>query len=508
MKSRFAVTSLFFWLCVAHAEAKNIIRVAAPLTLAEAEKIQDCKDPWGDQLPAGQSIVAYKLPMVSGEQSCESENRTCKFVGGSSVLSGSFENKACQVDVPSIESMSAPSTVFTQVPFDINWSGSGFNSLSLSSPSSHLAGLSNGVSVLGRNSHSVIPAQEGSHTYDLKAENTAGVTVTRSAVVNAVNAPHINSLSFASPYVTVGKNALLSWSHSGSGALSIDNAIGSVTGSSRNITASGSPRLATYTLTTTRTLNGVTKSDSKSATIEIVAAPTLTINQYPSSTFVNSEFTLGWSGSGISSSSVRSSNANSGIPTSDIVLGNLQDAKITPTATGSFTYTVTGYNLAGDFAIKSQAISVVALPSVNTFTVPAKTYRNLYMTVSWSASNHDALEIDHGVGVVTGTSKDFPSPSTPGFHNITLTAKRTLGGVTKTSTMTKTVEVLPGPLYVAEENYNQNFTLTETVRVYYGTYETGRHWNKILAPGNHTCSNTYFGGDPDYGVRKKCWILD
>lgn len=508
MKAKFAVTALAFGLCVAHAEANNIIRVAAPITLAGSEKISDCKDPWGDSLSVGQSVVAYQFPMVSGEQSCQPETRTCQVVGGSSVLSGSFDNKSCSVDIPSIGSMTAPSTVFTQVPFDINWSGAGFSSLTLSSPSGNLAGIGNELSVLGKNSHSVIPAGEGSHTYALMGENTAGVTVTGSAVVNAVNPPSINSLSFSSPYVTVGKGSLLSWSHTGSGALSIDNGVGNVTNNSQTIYPSGTPRPVTYTLTTTRTLNGVTRSDSKSATIQLVAAPSLTINQYPASTFVNNEFTLGWTGTDIARSSVRSNNASSGIPTSEVNLDNRSNVQITPTSTGSYSYTVTGYNLAGDSTAKSQSISVVALPAVNSFTVPAKTYRNVYMTVSWSASNHDTLEIDNGVGIVTGSSRAIPSPSTLGFHNITLTAKRTLGGVTKTSTMTKTVEVLPGPIYVAEETYSPNFTLTESVRVYYGTYETGRHSNKILAPGNHTCSNTYFGGDPDYGVRKKCWILD
>ncbi len=158
---------------------------------------------------------------------------------------------------PSISSFAAtPATITTGQSSMLSWSASGATSLS----------IDNGVGTVTGTSKMVSPT--ATTTYKLTATNAAGsVTATTTVTVNgASQPPGISSFTATPSTITAGQNSTLGWTVSGATSLSIDNGVGTVTGTSKVV----SPGITTtYKLTATNAAGSTTAT----ATVTVNAAP-------------------------------------------------------------------------------------------------------------------------------------------------------------------------------------------------------------------------------------------
>src|SRR5207248_5938769 len=117
--------------------------------------------------------------------------------------------------------------------------------------------LDQGVgNVTGATSVPVLPA--ATTTYTLTAASSGG-SVSRSVIVT-VNKPVISSFTANPSKVSAGGSTTLSWNVSGGSSLSIDQGVGTVTGTS--VTVGPISTATTYTLTATNTAGSSTTSVS------------------------------------------------------------------------------------------------------------------------------------------------------------------------------------------------------------------------------------------------------
>ncbi len=133
----------------------------------------------------------------------------------------------------------------------------------------------------------------GSHVLTAVARDAAGNTGTSAAVSITVNnqtatLPVISSFTASPSSITAGSSSTLSWSSTGATSLSINQGVGTVTGTSRTV----SPTVTTtYTLTATNSA-GTTVA---STTVTVTAAP---VNQRPTGSLdgvnANTATIFGW----------------------------------------------------------------------------------------------------------------------------------------------------------------------------------------------------------------------
>src|SRR5690606_6130745 len=112
-------------------------------------------------------------------------------------------------------------------------------------------------------------------------------------------------------------------------------------------TASSTATTTTYYASAKKALNGVTRySNARSVTVTVVNAPTIGTITAPTTVFANAAFTVSWNGTNVTNYKIKSNNAASGIAITDVALGTAVSRAITPTAAGSYTYTITATNAA------------------------------------------------------------------------------------------------------------------------------------------------------------------
>lgn len=262
--------------------------------------------------------------------------------------------------IPTLTLTGPATEVFVSEVFGLSWAVTNQNQLWISG-SSDASGVGTAPASVSGTQKNITPTAVGNYTYKLKAENNAGQSQEKSVGVSVVAAPKV--LTFVSDKAQVALNAdfTLSWTDSGSGSLSLDNGIGSVSGTSKLLNAGASPGIKTYTLTTSRTLNGVTKQDSKSVLVDVLNNPTVAIsNASGTNVVVNTDFTLSWTASGANNFKIRGSAAASGVATTDEDRGTSSSITIRPTAVGTYTYTVTASNAVGVTAVATHTVNVIA----------------------------------------------------------------------------------------------------------------------------------------------------
>src|SRR5262249_55238466 len=130
------------------------------------------------------------------------------------------------VGTPVINSFVAtPASIFTSQSSTLSWSVTGATSLTIDQSIGDVTGLTSTV---------VMPA--ATTTYRLTATNAAGsVTVPVTVVVSAMPKPTINSFVAAPTTITVGGSSTLTWSVTGATTVSIDNGVGTVTGTTSTV---------------------------------------------------------------------------------------------------------------------------------------------------------------------------------------------------------------------------------------------------------------------------------
>lgn len=146
-----------------------------------------------------------------------------------------------------------PATIDAGGTSELAWAVTGATSLT----------LDQGIGVVTGAGRAVSPAV--TTTYTLTATNadgsaTASTTVT---VRPAPGAPVINSFTATPAGVAAGASSTLAWSATGATALSLDQGIGAVTGTSRSVTPAAT---TTYTLTASNAAGSVTASATVTVT--------------------------------------------------------------------------------------------------------------------------------------------------------------------------------------------------------------------------------------------------
>lgn len=156
---------------------------------------------------------------------------------------------------PTISSFSASAATITAGGSStLSWSVSNATSIS----------INNGVGAVTGTSVSVSPA--ATTTYTLTATNASG-SASSTATVTVVPAPVISAFQASPATIVLGGRSTLNWTVSGASTLSIDNGVGTVTGTSIGV----SPTITViYTLTAT---NAAGSSTTATTTVTVTAAP-------------------------------------------------------------------------------------------------------------------------------------------------------------------------------------------------------------------------------------------
>ncbi len=297
---------------------------------------------------------------------------------------------------PSITSFSAmPFTITAGQNSTLNWSVSGATSLS----------IDNGVGAVTGTIKVVSPT--ATTTYKLTATNAVGSVIAMATVtVNPASQPPTISSFIATPStITVGQSSTLSWSVSGATSLSIDNGIGTVTGTSKAMSPIAT---TTYKLTATNAAGSV--SATAMVTVNPVPQPPSIASfiATPSTITVGQSSTLSWAVTGATSLSI-----DNGVGT---VTGTSK--VVAPAATT--TYKLTATNTVGSVtATATVTVNPQSTTSCGTLDLGINSnlhgYRAFPDTSAWnqdvSASPVDpnSTAIINFIGASSGLKADFGS---------------------------------------------------------------------------------------------------
>jgi hypothetical protein len=165
--------------------------------------------------------------------------------------------------VPVITSFAAsPTSISPGGSSTLSWNVSGATSLS----------INQGVGVVTGTSIAVNPSV--TTTYTLTATNASGPSTATATVTVSLPLPVINSFAAAPTSISAGGTSTLSWSVTGATSLSIDQGVGVVTGTSKDVTPSAT---TIYTLTATNATGNATAT----ATVTVTSPaswPTITFD--------------------------------------------------------------------------------------------------------------------------------------------------------------------------------------------------------------------------------------
>lgn len=166
----------------------------------------------------------------------------------------------------------------------------------------------------------------------------------------------------------------------------------------------------------------------RSAVVTVVENPAITAVTAPTNVFASAAFTMSWTATGATSYSIRSNNAASGIATTDVALGTATSRAITPTAAGTFTYTITATNSLGKTITSTKSVIVEADPTFTGFTVNNVT--NLSINISTGITFA-------GAGLSSGST--FVGRNSANSANATLptSSSGTVGSTTYYAAVTK-----------------------------------------------------------------------
>jgi hypothetical protein len=280
--------------------------------------------------------------------------------------------------------------------------------------------------VTGKTSITLKPA--ATTTYTLTATGVTGPVVTRTLKVTVIpNTPGPSIQAFAANPATIdpGQGSTLSWTVSNATKLTIDNGVGVVTGTSIRVTP---------TATTTYTLKA---ENSQGAAVQATA--TVTVNPLPKPT-INGFIAVPTTIRPGDSAQLRWDVRNATVISIDNGVGTVTGTSTSVTPSITTTYTLTAENPQGRMTATATVTVVPNLPAIRSFSsVPASVPQGRSTSLVWDVVDATRLTIDHGVGVVTGTSVTVSPDVTTTY---TLKAENGAGQVIATATVT----VIPKPV--------------------------------------------------------------
>ena len=284
--------------------------------------------------------------------------------------------------------------------------------------------IDQGIGTVTGTSYSVSPSV--TTTYKLTATNLVGLD-TETVTVTVRGSPKISSFTATPARIDKGKSSTLRWSVTNADTLSIDQGVGTVTGTS---SVKVSPSLVTtYTLTATNSVGSVTARAT--VTVGVSLAPVInSFTATPARIDKGKSSTLRWS----------VTNADSLSISPDIGTVSASGSRtVSPSSTT--TYTLTATNSVG--SATARATVTVAppgpAPKINYFnTIPKRIDQGQSTTLRWNTTNATRVSIEPGVGTVRtrGIYRDSPSKTT----TYTLTAANATKSVKATVTVTVTAK--------------------------------------------------------------------
>jgi hypothetical protein len=243
--------------------------------------------------------------------------------------------------------------------FNISWASDTAVSYTIQSDNADSGVPTTPVSLGANKSYSTTTQATGTFTYTIIGTNKFGVSTPLKVTVNAVPIPRIYSFNANKTYVSPGELVTLTWNTVGSTDTRIVG-IGPVTGNSITVPADTNIGQQQWTLSINNVANGQSWGSSLAASVNVVGSPNINITQSPKTTVsANQPFYVGWEGTNLNSFSMIGSDDASGIPTSGRHnMGASDNYAVIPTATGVYTYTIQGTNLAGVSTSKTFEVTV------------------------------------------------------------------------------------------------------------------------------------------------------
>lgn len=357
------------------------------------------------------------------------------------------------VSAPVISAVTSPSNVFTSAAFTMSWTASGASNYKIRSNNA-ASGIATTDLDLGTvTSRAITPTTAGTYTYTITATNSVGVTTisTKSVVVEAN--PTFTALTVnGSTSLSISPSTAVSFV--GGGFSSGATLVGRNSANSANATLPTVSNAAvggtTYYAAATKTLNGVVRySAVRSAVVTVVANPTISSVTAPTNVFASAAFNMSWSATGATSYSIRSNNASSGIATTDVALGTATSRAITPTAAGTFTYTITATNSLGKTVTSTKSVIVEANPTFTGFTVNGSTNLSIAQStaISFVGAGFSSGSTLVGRNSANSANSTLPTSSiaTVGSTTYYAAATKTLNGVARYSAVRSVVVTTVSP---------------------------------------------------------------
>jgi peptidoglycan/xylan/chitin deacetylase (PgdA/CDA1 family) len=244
--------------------------------------------------------------------------------------------------------------------------------------------------------------------------------------------PVINSFSANPTSINSGSSSQLSWSVTGASSTSISPTVGTVTGTSVNVSPT---QTTTYVLTATNPGGSVTATTTVTVNQTTPPPAKPVINSFsanPSTITTGSSTQLSWSVTGASSTSI------------DNGVGVVTGTSVNVSPTQTTTYTLTAINPGGTTTaaitvIVQAATSTTPKPTCSLSANPTSVQSGTPSTLTWSSQNATGGTIDNGVGNVGVSGSKSVSPTQ------TTTYTGTFNGAGGTTTCSATVTVTAAP---------------------------------------------------------------
>lgn len=331
-----------------------------------------------------------------------------------------------------INTFTAPTAVFANTPFVMNWTGSSVDKYELTGSTG--SGVESTETLEKLLTKTVTPTTVNTHNYTLKATNLANKSKEQSKSVIVEADPTFTGFTVnGQTTINVAPSSALSFLAVGQSSGAVLQGRNAANTSDANLptTANTTAGSTVYTGVVQKTLNSVKRTSAvRTVTVNVINAPTISAITSPTNVFANSPLTISWSGSNVTSYKIKSNNANSGVATTDVDLGTAVSRSLTPTVSGTYTYTVTATNAAGISTSAVKTIVVEADPTFIGFTVNGSSSADLAPSTTLTFA---------GSGFSTGAS--LVGRDSSGTNNITLptAASSSAGSTTYYASATKTL---------------------------------------------------------------------
>lgn len=338
---------------------------------------------------------------------------------------------------------------------------------------------------------SILTTTVGNFDYTLESTNFSGTKINKKKSITVYPEPIISSFTVNGVPTTikVGPNSNLNFNWVGSGFEEqlLDNV--TVTGQSKTLVAplTGSKDYVYINK------NGAGKSIQEKITVNVIQPATSPSITAPSTVFANAPFTLSFSSSGATSYKIKSNNANSGISTNNVDLGVSTSTAITPTAAGTYVYTVIAINEANVETESTKTVVVESNPTFTTFTVNGVASTSVVQStaITFAGSGYSSGATLQGMNSAGTAESNLPSTASSAVTTTTYyaSAKKSLNGVTRYSPV-KSVSVTTTSSIICPAYSSSNGV------IYNGSsrYQTWRYGGVTVATLRSNAASVAAGG--------------